>query len=241
MESMLPDNPATQLFKFDTTNLPKSALLPLTAIGVDRFQVDKVDPAAAVFQATLGARSTTGGSHQFARYHLPPLAAPCPLSARMFVVRGQSGRAKQSHIVVVEYRASPKLHAPLTGLVVDVSVPPRLGLPGRVTPRGEWTALTRVMRFSKTTIQPGERGSCRIALTSAVEGAEQQQLKDVHEGLHAVLTFSGAEQGTLSGVSLLAGQDASALEKTYSVFHGQLEVSPRSGGGGGIEDKGLVA
>lgn len=141
MEKMLPDNPPSQLFRLHAADAAPAAQLPLSAAGIDRFQVDRADPSNpsdVVFRATLGARSTVGGSHHFARYRLPPLAAPCPLAARVFVVRGPGGAAKPGCVVVVEMRASGKLTAALTGLVLDVEVPIAMGMPGRVR---DWQLL----------------------------------------------------------------------------------------------------
>lgn len=92
-----------------------------------------------------------------------------------------------------------------------------------MTPRGEWCAPTRVMRFTRTALAPGERAACRMAFPAAKAASYAQLLK----GVRAAVTFSGACQGTLSGVSLLVGQDAAAMQPAYSVFHGQLDLLPR--------------
>lgn len=93
----------------------------------------------------------------------------------------------------------------------------------QVTPRAEWCAPTRVMRFSFNALAPGDRLACRIAFPAAKAASYAQLVK----GLQAKVTFSGASQGSLSGVALMVGQDAASLEPSYSVFHGQLDLAPR--------------
>lgn len=93
-----------------------------------------------------------------------------------------------------------------------------------MTPRGEWCAPTRIMRFTRTALAPGERAACRIAFPAAKAATYAQLVK----GVAAKVTFSGAARGTLSGVQLLVGQEVGSMEPSYSVFHGQLDLVPRA-------------
>ncbi|BDA44585.1 hypothetical protein COCOBI_06-0610 [Coccomyxa sp. Obi] len=150
----------------------------------------------------------------FLTYRLPALACAPPLLLRL--IRQQSPKGT---LLLVEIVASPNMPGQLSGVKLALNVPSAVSTPSKAKPRGAWVPEQKQFRWELSDMSPGASLVARVAFPPAPKQA------DISQGAKAVVTFSGPEEESLSGIALESGSALERLTDSFSILHGQATAT----------------
>ncbi|EIE21363.1 hypothetical protein COCSUDRAFT_56582 [Coccomyxa subellipsoidea C-169] len=158
----------------------------------------------------------------FLTYRLPALACAPPLLLRLTAQHGAKGT-----LLCVEIVASPNLPGQLSAVKLALNVPSVLGAPSKAKPRGAWVPDKKQFRWELSDMSPGASLVARVAFPPVSEHADIAQggKACILQAFNAVVTFSGPEEESLSGIALESGSDLDRLTDSFSILHGQATAT----------------
>lgn len=172
----------------------------------------------------------------YVKYGLPSVACNPPLQVDLLVappsgvpVPGKLSALQWEALIVLQFASNPELQGPLLDVVVEVDLPPEMGVLVKTSPSAQWSPDECRLRWNLGRVFPGATGLAR-AVVGAKPGVDAERAAmALQDSTTARVVFTGWPGQALSGAGFeisMPGEGEPKYHKGRAVWFGEMLVKP---------------
>ena len=175
----------------------------------------------------------------YVKYSLPSVACLPPLQVDLLVAPPSTtvplpngnklSPLQWESLIVLQYASNPALSGPLLDVVVEVDLPPELGVLVKTSPAAQWSPNECRLRWNLGRIEAGASGCARAVVAAKPGTSAERAASALQDATSARVVFTGWPGKALSGAGFevaMPGEEAAEYHKGRMVWFGELLVKP---------------
>ena len=172
----------------------------------------------------------------YVKYGLPSVACNPPLQVDLLVappsgvpMPGKLSALQWESLIVLQYASNPELPGPLLDVVVEVDLPPEVGVLVKTSPNAQWSPDECRLRWNLDRIFPGDTGLARavVAVKPGVDASRAAVA--LQDATSARVVFTGWPGQSLSGAGFeisMPGEAEPKYHKGRALWFGEMLLKP---------------